>query len=60
MVGLVDFLKKRNLLPVVAFTFSKRRCETNVSALANMDLCIGHERSEIEVFITQSLKRLKG
>jgi antiviral helicase SKI2 len=56
----VDFLRKRTLLPVVAFTFSKRRCETNAAALANIDLCSGSEKSDVQVFMDQSLKRLKG
>ena len=59
-VTLVDFLRKRSLLPVVAFTFSKRRCESNAAALANIELTTGSERSEIQVFVDQSLKRLKG
>ncbi|EGG05735.1 uncharacterized protein MELLADRAFT_36552 [Melampsora larici-populina 98AG31] len=57
-VHLVGLLKKQNLLPVVAFTFSKRRCEDNASSMPNTDLCSAKEKSEIHVIIERSLKRL--
>lgn len=58
MVGL---LKKKNLLPVIVFTFSKRKCEEYADALTNIDLSNGaSEKSEIHVFCEKSLSRLKG
>ncbi|KAH9825135.1 NUC185 domain-containing protein [Melampsora americana] len=57
-VHLVGLLKKQDLLPVVAFTFSKRRCEDNASSMPNTDLCTAKEKSEIHVIIERSLKRL--
>jgi antiviral helicase SKI2 len=59
-INLVAHLQKKSLLPVVAFTFSKKRCEENASALANLDLTSGAEKSEIHVFIEKSMVRLKG
>lgn len=58
-VHLIGMLKKRDLLPVVAFTFSKRRCEENAASMPNTDLCTGGEKSEIHVVIERSLTRLK-
>ncbi|KAJ2918359.1 hypothetical protein MD484_g2046, partial [Candolleomyces efflorescens] len=59
-VHLVGHLKKKNLLPVVVFTFSKKRCEENASTLTNQDLCTGVEKSEVHVAIEKALSRLKG
>ena len=57
---LVGMLKKKELLPVVAFVFSKRRCEEYASSLPNTDLCTAKEKSEVHVLIEKSLTRLKG
>jgi len=59
-VHLVGLLKKKNLLPVVVFTFSKKKCEENASTLTNQDLCTGTEKSEVHVAIEKALARLKG
>ncbi|EJD03737.1 antiviral helicase [Fomitiporia mediterranea MF3/22] len=59
-VHLVGFLRKSNLLPVVVFTFSKRRCEENAATLTNVDLSSASERSEVHVTIEKALARLKG
>ena len=57
---LVGFLRKKNLLPVVVFTFSKRRCEENAGTLTNVDLSTAGEKSEVHVAIEKALSRLKG
>lgn len=57
MIGL---LKKKELLPVVVFTFSKRRCEENAASMPNTDLCSAAEKSEVHIAIERSLTRLKG
>ncbi len=44
-------LKDKQLLPVVVFAFSKRRCEECAYGLANVDLTTGKEKSEIHLFI---------
>lgn len=58
-VHLVGLLRKRSLLPVVVFVFSKRRCEEYADALPNTDLCHANEKSEVHVVIERSLSRLK-
>ncbi|KAG8960224.1 hypothetical protein FRC03_006880 [Tulasnella sp. 419] len=59
-VHLVGHLKKKALLPVVVFTFSKKKCEEHASTLTNTDLSTSAERSEIHVTIEKALTRLKG
>lgn len=59
-VHLLGLLKKKDLLPVVVFTFSKRRCEENAATLVNMDLSGAAERSEVHIVIEKALARLKG
>ncbi len=48
---MVKMLKDKQLLPVVVFAFSKRRCEECAYGLANVDLTTGKEKSEIHLFI---------
>jgi len=57
MIGL---LKKKSLLPVVVFVFSKKRCEEYAGSMPNTDLCNAREKSEVHVIIEKSLTRLKG
>lgn len=59
-VHLVGHLKKLSLLPVVVFTFSKKKCEENAGTLSNTDLCSAVEKSEVHVTIEKALKMLKG
>lgn len=59
-VHLVGLLKKKDLLPVVTFVFSKKRCEEYAGSLPNTDLCTAREKSEVHVVIERSLTRLKG
>ncbi|KAG1176306.1 hypothetical protein G6F70_005554 [Rhizopus microsporus] len=59
-VHLIGMLKTKSLLPVVIFTFSKKRCEEYASGLSKTDLCSNLEKSEIHVFIERSLVRLRG
>jgi antiviral helicase SKI2 len=59
-VHLLGHLKKENLLPVVIFTLSKKRCEENASTLTNADLCTSVEKSEVHVAVEKALSRLKG
>ncbi|CAL1694323.1 unnamed protein product [Somion occarium] len=58
-VHLLGHLRKKALLPVVVFTFSKKRCEENAGTLTNADLCTSVEKSEIHVAIEKALSRLK-
>ncbi|KAI9484026.1 MAG: NUC185 domain-containing protein [Benjaminiella poitrasii] len=59
-VHLIGMLKTKSLLPVVIFTFSKKRCEEYSTGLTKTDLCTSLEKSEIHVFIERSLVRLRG
>ena len=59
-ISLVTFLRDKSLLPVVCFTLSKRRCESNAHGLSAMDLTSTTEKSEIRLFLQTSLQRLKG
>ncbi|XP_046434524.1 helicase SKI2W [Neodiprion fabricii] len=58
-VGFIDHLKRENKLPVVAFTLSRNRCDTNADALRSVDLTTGSEKSHIRVFFQQCIMRLK-
>ncbi|KII94033.1 hypothetical protein PLICRDRAFT_171718 [Plicaturopsis crispa FD-325 SS-3] len=59
-VHLLGHLRKKALLPVVVFTFSKKKCEENAGTLTNADLCTSVEKSEVHVAIEKALSRLKG
>lgn len=53
-------LRKKDQLPVVAFTFSRNRCDENASMLTTIDLTTTTEKSEIHVFFQKCISRLKG
>ncbi|KAF8510888.1 antiviral helicase [Hysterangium stoloniferum] len=57
-VHLLGHLKKKELLPTVVFTFSKKRCEEQASTLTNADLCTSVEKSEVHVALERALSRL--
>jgi antiviral helicase SKI2 len=59
-VNLVALLQKKEILPVVIFTFSKKRCEEYADTLSNIDLLTAKDKSEVHVFIERSLAKLKG
>ncbi|WRT70395.1 uncharacterized protein IL334_007393 [Kwoniella shivajii] len=56
---LINYLKKNNLLPVVSFVFSKKRCEEYAQTLS-MDLNSAKEKSEVHTTWERALTRLKG
>ena len=59
-VHLIGNLRKKELLPVVVFTFSKKRCEENAATLVNLDLCPATEKSKIHIVVEKALSRLNG
>lgn len=59
-MSLIEMLRKKEKLPVVAFTFSRKRCDDNADQLGNLDLTTSTEKSLIHVFIQKSVARLKG
>jgi antiviral helicase SKI2 len=48
-------LEQRQLLPVVVFTFSRKRCDENIHMLSNLDLNTSSEKSKIHLFIKEWL-----
>lgn len=58
-VTLIRHLEKLCMLPVICFTFSRRRCESNARMLQSLDLTTGEEKSRIHKFVTRSLDRFK-
>ncbi len=59
-LSLIHMLGKRSLLPVVAFTFSRNRCNDNADSLSSLDLTTTNEKSGIHVFFQKSISILKG
>ena len=60
LIALLDHLKKQDQLPVVAFTFSRNRCDQNSSLLTSVDLVTAEERGRIHQFFQKCVSRLKG
>jgi len=59
-VSLIGKLQKDDNLPVVAFTFSRNRCDDNADSMTTTDLLTSSEKSAVHVFFQNSVKRLKG
>ncbi|KAJ1992918.1 Antiviral helicase ski2 [Dimargaris cristalligena] len=55
---LIEHLKKKELLPAIVFTFSRRRCEEYAASLNSANLNSLAERTEVRGFIYRSLLRL--
>ncbi|KAG5438009.1 hypothetical protein PCANB_000356 [Pneumocystis canis] len=58
-VYLANHLRKTNLLPVVVFVFSKKKCEDNANSLVNLDLLSHTAKSEVHIIIEKSISRLR-
>ncbi|KAJ1528402.1 hypothetical protein ONE63_006817 [Megalurothrips usitatus] len=58
-VALIDHLRKREELPVVAFTLSRNRCDNNAEELRSLDLTVGTEKSKIDGFIHRCVQQLQ-
>ena len=59
-LSVIEMLRKKDKLPAVAFTFSKKRIEENANHLHSVDLTTSSEKSEIHVFFQKCISRLKG
>ncbi|XP_035772881.1 helicase SKI2W-like [Anopheles albimanus] len=57
-VGLIHYLKSQDKLPVVAFTLSRNRCDSNADALLSCDLTTAREKYAINSFFQLCLHRL--
>jgi superfamily II RNA helicase len=55
---LVGYLKKKDLMPTIVFSFSKRKCEEAADSLQSTDLSSGSESAEVHRFVTESFERL--
>lgn len=58
-VGLIDHLKRNEKLPLVAFTLSRNRCDSNAEALRSCDLTTAREKFKINSFFQLCLQKLK-
>ena len=58
-LSIIEMLRKQDKLPIVAFTFSKKKINENASALSSLDLTTSSEKSEVHVFFQKCVSRLK-
>ncbi|XP_062604203.1 superkiller complex protein 2-like [Saccostrea cucullata] len=58
-ISVIDMLSKKEQLPAVAFTFSKKKIDENTQNLQNKDLTTAKEKSEIHTFFHSAIKKLK-
>ncbi|CAG9535827.1 unnamed protein product [Cercopithifilaria johnstoni] len=56
----IDHLRMQNMLPVIVFVFSRRRCDDNAYLLRSVDLTTEKEKSSIHHFFSKCIARLKG
>lgn len=56
--SLVSLLRRKELLPAVIFTFSRRLCEQNADSLGSVDLLDAVEKSSVHSFLERSIRRL--
>uniref|UniRef100_A0A915BRU3 Helicase SKI2W n=1 Tax=Parascaris univalens TaxID=6257 RepID=A0A915BRU3_PARUN len=59
-INLIEHLRVQNLLPMVVFVFSRRRCDENAALLQSVDLTTAKEKSEIHFFFSKCIDRLRG
>jgi antiviral helicase SKI2 len=59
-IQLLTSLKEKQLLPVVVFAFSKKKCAECAYGLTTMDFNTQSEKSEVHIFLQQSISRLQG
>ena len=55
----IDCLKKRDGLPAVAFTLSRKRCDNNAAMLSGVNLTSPGEKNEIALFYRRCTSKLK-
>ena len=54
-------MKKEDLLPVINFIFSKKKCDEFAGYISGLDLCDSSKQSsKIHTIIERNLTRLKG
>ncbi len=53
-------LQKKDKLPLIAFTLSRKRCDQYADMLISLDLTNGQEKHRIHRFFQKSVSILKG
>ncbi|EFN81266.1 helicase SKI2W [Harpegnathos saltator] len=56
----ISHLNSNDMLPVVVFTLSRKRCDVNAATLRNLDLTTAREKHQVHVFFQNNIKNLKG
>ncbi|XP_012058897.1 PREDICTED: helicase SKI2W [Atta cephalotes] len=56
----VSHLQNNDMLPVVVFTLSRKRCDMNAVTFRNLDLTTAREKHQVHVFFQHNIKHLKG
>lgn len=56
---LIDFLRQKNELPVIAFSLSRAKCDRYVKSLESCSLTTGAEAGKIKTFFAKCLSKLK-
>uniref|UniRef100_A0A672TYZ7 SKI2 subunit of superkiller complex n=1 Tax=Strigops habroptila TaxID=2489341 RepID=A0A672TYZ7_STRHB len=59
-LALLGLLQEREQLPVVAFTFSRSRCDDHAAAIGPMDLLSPTEKVRSRLFFQRCIGRLRG
>lgn len=59
-LNLINFMKCTDQLPMVAFVFSRKRCDDNAQMLSSMNLTTEVEKQHVRTFFSQCIQRLKG
>uniref|UniRef100_A0AAF5PJQ3 Helicase SKI2W n=1 Tax=Wuchereria bancrofti TaxID=6293 RepID=A0AAF5PJQ3_WUCBA len=59
-ITVIDHLRMQNMLPVIVFVFSRRRCDDNAYLLRSVDLTTEKEKSSIHHFFLRCIARLRG
>ncbi|GFY58082.1 helicase SKI2W [Trichonephila inaurata madagascariensis] len=58
-IGLLGYLQKKDLLPAVCFTLSRKKCNTHAEMLSSRDLTTQAEKREITKFFNECISKLK-
>lgn len=57
---LIRTLDSESMLPALVFCFSKKKCDEFANMLNKQDFRTAAEKSQIHVFCSEALKKLKG
>ncbi len=54
--NVIEVLHKKNMLPAIFFTFSRRKCDENMEKCANLNLITNEEAKQIKIEVLKFLK----